>query len=532
MKCKSCGGELFLQDGLYLCKSCGATFALDSVYEKIDAYICYEESDIAGRRTKDSIVAQEVYRKLEENKIATFYERISADGMIGDDLETSKRAAIRSAKIIIVLGTSAERFASIEKKYIEFFEGKTVIPFCVDVNPNVIPNTLSKIQAVNYSTIGWDKDLAKGIYNLLGRKQDVDTKSLYTRSKVSIVIIGAIILLLAGIIAASLWLLLPTSEPSGNTDSLGINGAIGEEDTKETEDPTVEPTVKPLTQKEIYDNANELLSQDDLIGALELFSQIPDYPNSANMIKKIYSNYEGYYLNDANSLYLDITDNISAAVEVSIAQASNKSRFSLTTSVACDIVEGVFQDNLQQIGKITLKLENAGISLHCSVDGKDNNTELFFKLSERSDKPLNTIDVETLLSLLKKKTTISQARTMGFEITGYENWQNRFVRCMIKDTDIHLNASVIENEIYEIGAPAEVIASSYIGKKCAYFFKGDFLYLVNYDYYEGDFCVYGGVNLLSSKSVIEKDTPILVTSKKCWTTEEWNNLLSDLRSIK
>ena len=60
MKCKSCGGELLFQNGIYLCNSCGAIFALDSIYENIEVCICYEENDAAGRRTKDCIFAQEV----------------------------------------------------------------------------------------------------------------------------------------------------------------------------------------------------------------------------------------------------------------------------------------------------------------------------------------------------------------------------------------------------------------------------------------------------------------------------------------
>ena len=115
MKCKNCGDELLSQNGIYLCNSCGATFALDSIYENVDVCICYEENDAAGRRTRDSIIAQEVYRKLEGGKVATFYERISADGMTGNDLETGKLAAIHRAKVIIVLGTSVENFTAIEK---------------------------------------------------------------------------------------------------------------------------------------------------------------------------------------------------------------------------------------------------------------------------------------------------------------------------------------------------------------------------------------------------------------------------------
>ena len=196
MKCKNCGGELLFQNGIFSCQSCGTAVALGSVYENTDVCICYEENDSSGRRTKDSIIAQELYRKLEESRITTFYERISADGMIGDDLEMSKFSAIHKAKVIIVLGASAQNFSTIEEKYGEHFAGKPVIPFCIDVSPAAISKTLSKIQAMSYSTIGWDKDLIKGICNILGRDQVVDTVSLYGKQKKKFIIVGIILIAL------------------------------------------------------------------------------------------------------------------------------------------------------------------------------------------------------------------------------------------------------------------------------------------------------------------------------------------------
>ena len=98
MKCKICGGEILFSKGNGACQSCGAAFVADGVYENTEVYICYKENDDAGRRTKDSIIAQEVYNKLESSNINTFYERISANGKIEDDLEESKYSAIGKAK--------------------------------------------------------------------------------------------------------------------------------------------------------------------------------------------------------------------------------------------------------------------------------------------------------------------------------------------------------------------------------------------------------------------------------------------------
>ena len=197
MECKNCGGKILFQNGIGCCQSCGAKIALNSIYEKVDVFICYVECDAFGRRTKDSLIAHEVYRKLEESKISTFYERISADGFMGDDLEQIRLAAINQSKIILILGSSKENFAALEKKFLEFFDGKTVIPFCIDINPAEIPKTLSKIQALNYATIGWEKGLVNGVYNLLGRENEIDSVSVYAATrKRRFLAIGIVIALL------------------------------------------------------------------------------------------------------------------------------------------------------------------------------------------------------------------------------------------------------------------------------------------------------------------------------------------------
>ena len=73
MRCKNCGGELIFKGDTTVCESCGAVSKVESIFENTEVFICYIETDDSGRRTKDSIVAQEVYGKLEQNKINAFY---------------------------------------------------------------------------------------------------------------------------------------------------------------------------------------------------------------------------------------------------------------------------------------------------------------------------------------------------------------------------------------------------------------------------------------------------------------------------
>ena len=126
MNCKYCSGNISIVDGVCVCDSCGSKYELHDFFENIDVYISYVENDENGRRTKDSIIAQDVYKNFEAQKISTFFSRISADGLFGEDLEKACIAAINKAKIVVVIGTSEERFNSIDEKYGSFFVNKIV----------------------------------------------------------------------------------------------------------------------------------------------------------------------------------------------------------------------------------------------------------------------------------------------------------------------------------------------------------------------------------------------------------------------
>lgn len=515
MKCKICGGELLFQNGIYICQSCGATLTLDSVYENIDVCICYEENDAAGRRTRDSIIAQEVYRKLEENKITTFYERISADGMTYSDLESSKLAAIHRAKIIIVISASVDNFIAIEAKYSRYFNGKSVIPFCVDVNPGAIPKTLSKIQAMSYSTIGWDKDLIKGVYNILGREQTVDTATLYGRRRFKTIIKFLIIAVLA-VIAVMTWFFLKSSE----------TGAKNNTSTSLTEEMT-ESTTKPLSQKEIYDNANELLDKNDLIGALDLFLQIPDHPNSSNAIKLIYAKYEGYYQSGNTTIHLDVTNNTSASIELTTLEGESFVNITGQSDVLCDTMIFNCVDNLHRAVQIKLKLNNDSVELKLIIESGSERDTIIFPLSEKSDRPIIQFNKDTFFGWLKNTYTISELRGLGHKIQTIMSFSNAG-DCVLSSIDgigmeVYLTFLANENDeltLIAISAPAEYIAPELVGKKAVPTYTNDIIYWPNacYSWTYLGFAYFDELfstgDLYAKGETISKDTLIGVLMKE------------------
>ena len=544
MKCKNCGGELLFQNGIYLCKSCGSTSTLDSVYENVDVYICYEENDVTGRRTRDSIIAQEVYRKLEDNKVSAFYERISADGLAGADLEASKLTAIHRAKIIIVLGTSIENFATIEAKYSEYFAGKPVVPFCVDVNPGAIPKSLSKIQAMSYSTIGWDKDLLKGVYNILGRDQTVDTSSLYKRRKVRLLAICGIIIAVA-IIAVVVGLLFQSNSTNEDENS---TPPVTEEKVEVTEE-TNSPTTKPLTQNEIYDNANELLNQGDLIGALELFSQIPDHPNSTNALKLIYAKYEGYYQSGDTTFYLNISNNEGADAKLTILDGERIVNFTDTKEIVIDSINFEGIDNFHRAIQMEVTLTNDGLDVQLVIDSNESTAPIFFPLSEKSDQPILQISKDTFLGWLKQTYTISKIRELGYNlVTRTDLYHDTGAICSIENFDIEIVLIFLPNESGELalcGAsiPAEYIAPDMIGKKALPNCANDIIYWPNFCYDTSMYAGVGFINLddlsFAGDSVYTKDKTVapdtligvVVKENDFFDEETWGILIEEAMGI-
>jgi len=508
---------LRLSEGKAICPVCGAVFLTERAHEDIEIYICYRENDTFGRRTKDSLVAQEVYRKLENAGFTGFYERISAGNLVGDRLTEARYGAMEKAKVVLVLGTSAESFQALSQRYGPWMKGKTVIPFCVDVGADAIPVDWRRIQAVNYTTIGWDQDLIKVLQKRFGREPEADTPPQKSRRKTTVlvaVIAAALLLAVVGLV------MLLAGRDRQQTDE-----AVETEERKETE-ATEEGT-------DVYAQANALMNEGKLTQALALFQQIPEHPDSANKCKLIYSRFEGYYQAGEVKLHLDMTGNSTAKVSVTRETAAGKTAFSETMEVSGTTVSGSYRDNKNQTGTVDLRLEDTGIRLTCTDDGTGKCQESFFALAERSDQPLSRVDAQTLYGWLEKRITFSQLREQGYELEEIRTIDpyglNRLYR--IKDTEIYL--SMYGRYVYDypygqynsedkillgIGAPASLVAADRLGQDAQPYFEGDFVFLPNIMLSSSD----GGTVKLdenyyaSTGNTITNDTMVSVMTRKIY----------------
>lgn len=73
-----------------------------------DIFICYKETDNAGNRTPDSVLAQDIYEALTDKNYKVFFSRITLEDKLGLQYEPYIFSALNSAKIMLVIGTDYE----------------------------------------------------------------------------------------------------------------------------------------------------------------------------------------------------------------------------------------------------------------------------------------------------------------------------------------------------------------------------------------------------------------------------------------
>ena len=149
--------------------------ALSSQEEPFDVFICYKETSDGGSRTADSVLAQDLYHQLTQEKYRVFFSRITLENRLGQAYEPYIFAAINSAKVMVVLGTKPEHFTAVWVKnewsrVISLHKKdsrKLLIPCYRDMNPFSLPEELSALQSQDRGKIGFLQDLVRGIKKTL-----------------------------------------------------------------------------------------------------------------------------------------------------------------------------------------------------------------------------------------------------------------------------------------------------------------------------------------------------------------------------
>lgn len=132
-----------------------------------DVFICYKENAPDGTRTQDSALAQELYHALTREGYKVFFSRITLEDKLGQSFEPYIFAALNSAPVMVVVGTSAANLNAAWvrnewSRYLSLIRAgarKTLIPAYRDMDPYDLPEEFSHLQALDMSRLGFMQDL-------------------------------------------------------------------------------------------------------------------------------------------------------------------------------------------------------------------------------------------------------------------------------------------------------------------------------------------------------------------------------------
>ena len=153
--------------------------AISEKEEPFDVFICYKETDANGERTRDSVLANDLYYELTKEGYKVFFSRITLEDKLGTAYEPYIFAALQSARVMVVVGTKAENFNAPWVKnewsrYLALIRSgakKTLIPAYRDMDPYDLPDAFSHLQAQDMSKLGFMQDLTRGIKKLLADEE-------------------------------------------------------------------------------------------------------------------------------------------------------------------------------------------------------------------------------------------------------------------------------------------------------------------------------------------------------------------------
>ncbi len=147
--------------------------------EPYDVFICYKETDSEGKRTKDSVIANDIYYKLTEEGYKVFYAAITLEDKLGQEYEPYIFAALNSAKIMLAVGTKPEYFSApwVKNEWSRYLKlmkedrNRLLIPCYRDMDAYDLPEEFAHLQGQNMEKIGFIEDVIRGIKKIVKKDE-------------------------------------------------------------------------------------------------------------------------------------------------------------------------------------------------------------------------------------------------------------------------------------------------------------------------------------------------------------------------
>lgn len=152
--------------------------------EQFEIFISYRETNEAGERTEESLLAQEIYRELSKQGYKCFFARKTLENKLGEEYEPIIFSALNSARVMLVIGCTSDNFQSVwvKNEWSRFLElkkqnpEKLIIPCYKNISPYELPDELSIYQSENIAKIGFLQELCDGLERVF-KQRHIDNTS-------------------------------------------------------------------------------------------------------------------------------------------------------------------------------------------------------------------------------------------------------------------------------------------------------------------------------------------------------------------
>ena len=148
--------------------------------EPYDVFICYKETDdITKQRTEDSLIAQDIYTELIKEGYKVFFSRVTLRDKAGTEYEPYIYAALKSAKIMLAIGTKFDYYDAVWVKnewsrYISMMaddSSKHLIPCFKNLDAYDIPKEFKNLQALDMGEVTFFKNLTDNVSRIIPRQK-------------------------------------------------------------------------------------------------------------------------------------------------------------------------------------------------------------------------------------------------------------------------------------------------------------------------------------------------------------------------
>ena len=172
--------EYYMTEGKKLSAIQEKLLELVRTEKDVDVFISFKAEDGAGNRTKDSLIAQNIYEQLTSRGIRTFFSRISLQDVTGDEYEPHIFAALHSAKVMLLVTTDIGHvnYGWVKNEWTRYLDlqqenpnqAKALIPVYQGVAPEMFPKRIPMREAVNLDAPDAMLELLHGVAELVGKK--------------------------------------------------------------------------------------------------------------------------------------------------------------------------------------------------------------------------------------------------------------------------------------------------------------------------------------------------------------------------